>query len=52
MTTLTAAELERGRHDLAACLAVAHIIAINAELARRGTPARPARPAREQHMHD
>lgn len=55
VTTLTAAELNRARRDLAASLALARpgspvrapilarISAIDAELAGRGTPACPAR---------
>lgn len=61
VTTLTAAELDGARRELAASLALArpgspvrapilaHISAIDAELAGRSTPARPAR---EQHAHD
>ena len=63
MTTLTAAELNRARRELAASLALARpgspvrapilalarISAIDAEVARRSTPARPGR---EQHTHD
>jgi hypothetical protein len=61
VTTLTAAELDRARRELAASLALARpgspvrapilarISAIDAELVVRSTPARPAR---EQHAHD
>ena len=61
VTTLTAAELNRARRELAASLALARpgspvrapilarISAIDAEVARRSTPARPGQ---EQHTHD
>lgn len=61
VTTLTAAELDHARRELAASLALAWpgspvrtpilacISAIYAELARRSTPARPAR---ERYAHD
>ncbi len=60
VTTLTAAELEHARREVAASLALARtgspvraliltcISAIDAELAGRSTPARPAR----EHAHD
>jgi hypothetical protein len=61
VTMLTAAELEHARRELAASLALARpgspvrvpilarISAIDAEIAERGTPARPAQ---ELHAHD
>jgi hypothetical protein len=61
VTTLTAAELDGARRELFASLALARpgspvrapiparISAIDAELARRSTPARPPL---EQHAHD